>query len=98
MATQLMSSKSAPISSEALLGLSRLGSRGFQLTEVRVSPVSALRGRILSSVRLPEGCRVLCLSRKGETMVDCEDMFLMPGDTLYVLTDNEEMARRFFLF
>jgi Trk K+ transport system NAD-binding subunit len=98
MATQLMSSKSAPISSKELLGLFQLKSRGFQLAEVSVSPVSALRGRILSSVQLPSGCRVVCLSRKGETIVDCEDMFLMPGDTLYVLTDNEEIARRFFLF
>lgn len=98
MGTQMLTSKSTPLAPSELMGLFQLKARGYNILEVSVSPVSSLRGQIVANVQLPEGCRILCLVRLNETIVCCEDAFLRPGDKLYVLTDNEEATRRFFLF
>lgn len=100
MATELLSSKSTPFSSKELFGLFQLKTKGYQLMEVTVSPVSSLRGKMLASVHLPTSCRVMCVLRNSETFVNCDDLFIRAGDKIYVLTDGEsqELVQRFFLF
>lgn len=71
---------------------------GFALVQVKVSPISSLRGRLLSAIALPAGHRVLCVLRNEEPVHDLECAFLRSGDALFILTSDAEATRRFFMF
>lgn len=72
---------------------------GLKLSEIRVSPVCSLRGKLLSSVSLPAKSRIMCIKRKGESpILGCEETFLRPGDEVLVLTEDEEAVRKLFMF
>jgi Trk K+ transport system NAD-binding subunit len=99
MAMELLAAKVSNTTYD-LLGFFQLKSKGLQLLEVMVSPVSSLRGKLLSALNLPKSCRVMCLVRNHETFVSCEEIFLRAGDKLFVLADghHEEAVKRSFLF
>jgi uncharacterized protein with PhoU and TrkA domain len=99
MATQQALHKSSHISGFEIAGFQRMKENcGYELVEVMVSPVSSLKGKMLSSVSLPNGTRILSLTRGCETHVDCDKIFLRAGDSLYILTDKVEKIRKLFLF
>jgi NhaP-type Na+/H+ and K+/H+ antiporter len=78
--------------------LTTLKQLGYTLIQVRVSQFSALRGRLLSTLELPTGQRVLCVLRQDEPVYDLGCAFLRAKDTLFILTNDEEQTRRFFMF
>lgn len=78
--------------------LHRMRSVGYTLTRVKVSPVSSLRGRLLASIDLPLNQRVLCMMRHDQPILELDRAFLRSGDELYVITNDVEATRRFFMF
>ncbi|MDX2085148.1 MAG: hypothetical protein SFZ03_07155 [Candidatus Melainabacteria bacterium] len=93
-----MVTTSSYLSPRDLSSLFELKNRGFCLLEVKVSPVSSVRGRLIDSLAMPKNTRIICVVRQGRPILRLDSLFLMEGDTLYVLTDNEETVRHFFMF
>jgi NhaP-type Na+/H+ and K+/H+ antiporter len=69
---------------------------GLFLVEVKISKVSFAKGLLLDNVPLPENTRVVCVTRNGRAIVELEAVFLEEGDSLYLVTENEQAVRAAF--
>ena len=79
-----------------LSNMSVLKKHGLHLVEVRISQVSAARGKHLESMTLPDRTRVVCVMQEGQPVLNLEAVFLHEGDFVYLFTEDEENVRRLF--
>ena len=63
--------------------------RFFSLRIRSNTPSSVLIGRSLREIRMPEGCLVALIRRKGETIVPRGLTVLLEGDRLTVIGDTQ---------
>ncbi len=88
--------QTANLSPRDVNNLSTLKRNGLSLIEVKISQVSFARGHLLGNIRLPENTRLVCVLRNGKAIVDLDAVFLEERDSVYLLTDDEEMVRSTF--
>ena len=67
--------------------------RFFSLTIRSNSLSSSLIGKSLSDVRMPEGCLVALIRRKGETIVPSGLTELIEGDRLTIIGDAKGIEK-----
>jgi NhaP-type Na+/H+ and K+/H+ antiporter len=83
--------------SELGASLFELKRRGLSLVDVRISPLSQHRGKLVQNLALPEGARLVCLLRAGVPLGSAQAVFLEEGDQLFIVTRDETAVRDFFL-
>jgi len=88
--------QSGTLTPRDLNNLSELKNHGLSLVEVRISQVSAARGKYLESIALPAHTRVVCVMQNRQPVLDLSAVFLNEGDSVYLLTDDEDMVRSLF--
>ena len=67
--------------------------RFFSLTIRSNTASSALIGHSLRDIRMPEGCLVALIRRKGETIVPRGLTVLMEGDRLTIIGDAQGIGQ-----
>ena len=88
--------QSSTLTPRDLNNMSVLKNLGLHLVEVKISQVAAAKGKLLSSIRLPEQTRVVCVIQDKQPVLNIDPVFLREGDSVYLLTDDEEMVRSVF--
>lgn len=81
-------------------GVQSLGAvvSGMSLTEIRISPQSAVSGKMLRELKLPEDTLVISIHRHGELIVPRGTTRLQSNDMLTVLTgSNKQKLVEFYL-
>lgn len=76
--------------------LMALKGAGLDLVEVKISQRSPVKGRLLSSVTIPENANIACVIRNHRPILDLEAVFLDEGDRVFLLTDDERAVRERF--
>lgn len=79
-----------------LNSLSMLKENGLSMLEVRISQVSFAKGKLLANISLPDNTRVICVLRNRKAIVDLDAVFLEEGDSVYLITDDEDTVRDTF--
>lgn len=82
------------IETEAILMNSRHDQSGLsiprtRITEIHVSPTSAVLGKKLSELELPRGALMITISRNGEFVVPNGQTEILADDALLILADTE---------
>jgi NhaP-type Na+/H+ and K+/H+ antiporter len=73
-----------------------LKSLGLSIVEVRISQVSFAKGKLLSNIPLPENTRIVCIVRNEKPIVELDAVFLEEKDSVYLITDDEQIVRDAF--
>jgi NhaP-type Na+/H+ and K+/H+ antiporter len=76
--------------------LSTLKDLGLAIVEVKISQVSFAKGQLLNNIQLPENTRIICVLRNHKPIVELDAVFLEEKDSIYLVTDDEELVRQVF--
>jgi len=76
--------------------LSTLKNLGLAIVEVKISQVSFAKGQLLNNIPLPENTRIICVLRNHKPIVELDAVFLEERDSIYLVTDDEEIVRQVF--
>ena len=76
--------------------LSTLKNLGLAIVEVKISQVSFAKGQLLNNIQLPENTRIICVLRNHKPIVELDAVFLEEKDSIYLVTDDEEIVRQVF--
>jgi NhaP-type Na+/H+ and K+/H+ antiporter len=76
--------------------LSTLKDLGLAIVEVKISQVSFAKGQLLNNIQLPENTRIICVLRNHKPIVELDAVFLEEKDSIYLVTDDEEIVRQVF--
>jgi NhaP-type Na+/H+ and K+/H+ antiporter len=76
--------------------LSTLKDLGLAIVEVKISQVSFAKGQLLNNIQLPENTRIICVLRNHKSIVELDAVFLEEKDSIYLVTDDEELVRQVF--
>lgn len=79
-----------------LNSLATLKKHGVFLVEVKISQVSYAKGKLLSSIVLPDHTRIVAVLRNGKAILELDAVFIEEKDSIYLLTDDESLVRRTF--
>jgi NhaP-type Na+/H+ and K+/H+ antiporter len=63
---------------------------------VKISQVSFAKGQLLNNIQLPENTRIICVLRNHKPIVELDAVFLEEKDSIYLVTDDEEIVRQVF--
>ncbi|MFM7390639.1 MAG: hypothetical protein ACKO34_08480 [Vampirovibrionales bacterium] len=70
----------------------------LKMIQVTVSPVFTGRGKLYTNLSLPVNTKIVNVQRKGESIYNLAAAFVRAGDVVVCLSENEEQARRYFMF
>lgn len=74
------------------------GQPDFELAVFEASRETGILGRTLNSLKLPPGCRLASLVRKGQPLDDFHNAQIREGDFIYVLAFRQALAQLEQLF